>query len=124
MPNTVSLGRWCGDQRKRYGQGKVPPERIAKLEAIVFCWDIHGALWDKRYAELEAFKETHGHCCVPSSTDLGDWCVGVRRRRKEGRVSAERIAQLDALGFRWVPKHSRFAEPGSEGVECSDRVRC
>ena len=32
---------------------------------------------------------------------LGNWVGNKRRGKKEGKLSKERIAQLDALGFVW-----------------------
>jgi Helicase associated domain len=75
-----------------------------------------------------AYKEAHGHCNVPqSSGPLGTRCGNLRVSRKNGTLSPEKIAQLDALGFCWqfsVPKRteiedgifpSRFGEPRRGG---------
>jgi superfamily II DNA or RNA helicase len=60
--------------------------------------------WDKMYAELMAYKEAHGCCNVPrSSSSLGTWCSTQRMRRKEGYITSEQIARLDAIGFCWDP---------------------
>jgi hypothetical protein len=58
----------------------------------------------KKYAELVAFKETHGHCNVPwgiAGSSLGEWCGRQRKHYRQGTLSPKRFAQLDALGFRW-----------------------
>jgi hypothetical protein len=83
--------------RKTLGQ-----KRIRQLDALGFEWDpLHGR-WEKRFRELEAFKQQHGHCCVADkSTVLGRW-VGNLRRNKE-KLSRERIRRLEQLGFDWAP---------------------
>jgi hypothetical protein len=95
-----SLGSWCNSQRQR--RNSLSTEQIAQLDIINFCWGITAAAWDKKYAELVAYKEAHGHCNVPKeSGSLGRWCHNQRQRRNS--LSTERVAQLDALGFRWQP---------------------
>jgi hypothetical protein len=97
-----SLGSWCSAQRQRRKQGALTPERIAQLDAIDFCWDPYNELWDKRVAELVAYKEVNGDCTVSTENGiLGRWCIAVRANRNRGELSSERIAQLDALGVCW-----------------------
>jgi hypothetical protein len=59
---------------------------------------LQAAVWNKTYAELVAYKEAHGHWNVPqSSGPLGTRCGNLRVSRKNGTLSREKIAQLDAL---------------------------
>jgi hypothetical protein len=91
------LGSWCNQQR--YKKGQLSEERIARLEAIGFCWNPHDVAWEQKFAELVAYKKVHGHCNVPSRNPLGNWCQN--QRTKKGRLSQERIARLEAEGFSW-----------------------
>jgi hypothetical protein len=93
------LGSWCSVQR--CSKARLTSERIARLDALGFCWDIFGTAWDKNYAELVAYKEANGDCNPPPSTSLRNWCDNMRRHRKRGELSSEQITQLDALGFCW-----------------------
>jgi hypothetical protein len=97
------LGRWCTSVRQLYKQHKLTSERIAQLDALGFCWDAVAALWDKNVAELVTFKKVNGHCKVVNSGPFGRWCRNVRQYRKQGVLSEEKIAQLDAIGFLWDP---------------------
>jgi Helicase associated domain len=45
-------------------------EKIARLEAIGFQWDLSRSAWDKRYTELQTFKAAKGHCNVPRKYDV------------------------------------------------------
>jgi hypothetical protein len=55
------------------------------------------------YKELEAYHKKYGHANVPSALDnkLARW-VGSQRANKLVRLTAERIARLDKLDFRWA----------------------
>ena len=45
---------------------------------------------------------------TPTGGKLGKWCSHRRDERKAGRLSAERVAALDALGFVWDPLQQVF----------------
>jgi len=58
---------------------------------------------------LEEFVEQYGHARVAQAhvTEtgfrLGSWCGSRRQERRRGKLAAERVAALDALGFLWDP---------------------
>jgi hypothetical protein len=112
------LGSWCSGQRCSRRKGKLLPEREAALDTLGFVWDpprsrIDDAWWQVGFAALEAFVAEHGHARVPQAFRtadgyrLGQWCTRRRQERRNGRLSAERIAALDALGFVWDPSCGR-----------------
>jgi superfamily II DNA or RNA helicase len=105
VPNySGPLGTWVSELRKHRRKGKLSSERIAQLEALGFCWDPFAAVWNKKFAELVAYKEANGHCNVTTDNDsLSSWCVGLRQRYRTGRLGADKIAQLEGLGFCWTP---------------------
>jgi hypothetical protein len=101
-----TLANWVRAQRRLHQCGKLSFQRIERLTQLGFQWQIHGeAGWAKRLAEVTAFKARHGHCDIPQihppNIRLGRFVHHVRRLRKHGSLSTERIAQLDALGFTW-----------------------
>ncbi|NEB01882.1 DEAD/DEAH box helicase family protein [Streptomyces sp. SID13726] len=69
--------------------------------------------WWERYADAVAFHREHGHLRVPenhpgaSGRRLDSWLVTVRRQRRTGRVSQDRIDALDRLGMEWDPMDAR-----------------
>jgi hypothetical protein len=104
----VELGRWVKDQRTFKVKGKISQERIELLEEIGFQWKIkcHDDFWEKMCADLTAYKKANGHCNVSmSNTDniqLARWVDRNRRARKNGKISEEKIQQLNDLGFCWT----------------------
>jgi hypothetical protein len=106
----VELGRWVKDQRTFKVKGKISQERIELLEEIGFQWKIkcHDDFWEKMCADLSAYKKANGHCNVSmSNTDniqLARWVDRNRRARKNGKISEEKIQQLNDLGFCWTSR--------------------
>ena len=96
------LGQWVRVQRRQ--KDRISAERKARLDALGFIWDVLAQQWEVGFQHLAAFVREHGHCRVLATHvaadgyRLGQW-VKVQRRRKN-RMSAERKARLDALGFR------------------------
>lgn len=71
--------------------------------------------WGQRYRELVAYRDAHGHCCVPKAQGtLGRWVARQRELRKKKALSPDREAKLAALGFVWNTNDSawdaRFAQ--------------
>lgn len=114
-----SLGKWVNAQRQYYrirNEGKatsITAERIAKLEAIGFEWTLRSLTpWETRLEELKAYKEKHGHVLVPQKDKehrgLARWVdtqrqqARMKRDGKKSQMTDDRIAQLDAIGMKWV----------------------
>jgi hypothetical protein len=116
------LGKWVDKQRKEKKKYNADPttsqlmaERVEKLEALGFAWDLQAVAWEEKLAELADFKalSEHGHCSVPqryaANPQLGAW---VSRQRTEktkydadpatSTLTAERVDKLEALGFAWT----------------------
>ena len=63
--------------------------------------------FDDRMEDLKRFKETHDHANVSIREDksLYQFCASVRNARKTGKgtkLTDERIAAFDAMGFNWT----------------------
>jgi Helicase associated domain len=97
-----NLGSWVSTQR--YRKDLLPLNRKRRLDAIGFVWSWRDHLWEENFAALLKFKRREGHCCVPvfhseGKYKLGWWTSTQRRNRK--KMSAERRARLNKLGFVW-----------------------
>jgi len=114
-----AFGRWVRDQRFKYKKGKLSQERAAQLEGIRFAWVIRqhqtSVDWQTRFNTLVAYKEKNGNCNVPQKRDFGRWVHNQRQLYTKGKLSQERTAQLECIGFEWaveVQQHweERFTE--------------
>jgi len=116
IPDDKSLAQFCANARyarKNPGKGmQLTDERIAAFDAIDFNWNSQEYVtrsFDERIKDLEEYKMTHGHINVKIHEDnsLGQFCANVRYARKKvvkdgtRKLTEERIARLDALGFEW-----------------------
>jgi hypothetical protein len=101
------LGRWVSVQRIFYSKEKISPDRIARLNAIGFEWDLSAADWEKSLAKLIAFKAEHGDCRVPQrwkvDPKLASWVNLQRNIYNKRKLTTERITRLEAVGFEWNP---------------------
>eukprot|EP00581_Thalassiosira_minuscula_P032079 CAMPEP_0183767086 /NCGR_PEP_ID=MMETSP0739-20130205/11972_1 /TAXON_ID=385413 /ORGANISM="Thalassiosira miniscula, Strain CCMP1093" /LENGTH=388 /DNA_ID=CAMNT_0026005955 /DNA_START=130 /DNA_END=1296 /DNA_ORIENTATION=+ len=113
----VALYRFCNKIRSaRKNQGKpgcmrLDDERIAALDGIEFDWRLdckQSASFECRLAGLTAYKAKHGHINVKQNEDKGlfEFCNLIRCELRSSDTSlvelnADRIANLDALGFDW-----------------------
>ena len=104
------LGEWVQDQRKYGRSGLLHPDRRERLDAIGFTWRVGHKwcldLWEKRFAQLRAYRERFGHCRVPQhwkeDVPLGRWVETQRQFKRKGMLSPERMRRLDEIGFQWA----------------------
>jgi superfamily II DNA or RNA helicase len=99
------LGNWIGKQRAK--RDRLSSEQITKLDELAMVWDAMEEKWQRGMAASRAYRESKGHLVVPGSFvsddgfPLGKWISHRRAFRRNGILSAERIAELDALGMVW-----------------------
>lgn len=91
------------EQRRVYAEGRLPEERKRALEAVGFVWRIADTEWAAMYERLARSKDAAGHCRPLGDRRLQRWVSAQRLARREGRLTAERIAALDSLGIDWDP---------------------
>jgi hypothetical protein len=101
------LGLWVGHQRSNYSKGRLLTDRVSRLEAIGFEWDLLKADWERNFDALKAFHAEHGHCRVPrrykANNRLGIWVGTQRGLYTQKRLSSDRVTRLESLGFEWDP---------------------
>jgi len=106
------LSLWVVVQRRNQSNGTLPSDRFARLEAIGFEWDPQASVWEEFFAKLESFKAKHGHCRVfrhyKDDPKLGTWVSTQRVHFSKGKLTSNRIARLEAIGFEWDPLASEW----------------
>jgi hypothetical protein len=110
------LGNWVTSRRVEYRHGRLAPERIAELEAIMgWTWDPDAEDWADAMAALRAFAAREGHTRVPAQHiergfRLGAWVSNRRNRSRRTTIPPEQIAELEALpGWTWDPEGDDWA---------------
>ena len=117
LPSEKILGNWVNTQRTRMKKGIITKEQIDLLEKIAhWTWDPFADLWDSSLSALKAFAKREGHAKAPqrhieNGIDLGSFVNGRRTEYKKGKLSKERIKQLEALpGWSWTPKQDEWEQ--------------
>lgn len=119
----LRIGAWIRRMRKARdgrlkGTQQLTQEQIQRLDAIGMDWqDSFTQRWEYGYAKAKEYYAQHGDIDVPATYvtedgfPLGKWLKGhVQINDKTGRLSikvtAERKAKLNALGFKWDAEDS------------------
>jgi len=99
------LALWLQNQRARAKHGLLSTSRLRRLEEIGFSCNPFTATWEVMFASLVEYKKTYGHCKVPAkfheNPKLGRWVYSQRLRRRQAKLSRERIRRLNVIGFQW-----------------------
>jgi hypothetical protein len=119
IPEDNSLAQFCAQVRHAHNNPgkskskKLTIKNIARLDALGFNWMLKEYVtrsFNERIEDLEKSKRTHGHLSLKKHEDsiLYQFCADVRHSlnqvEKDGtrKLTVERIARLDALGFKWA----------------------
>ncbi|KAL3934734.1 MAG: hypothetical protein SGBAC_009608 [Bacillariaceae sp.] len=92
-PKDPVLARWVKRQRYQYKKmnnrnhtSTMTTRRFEELESVGFVWHSHASAWQEKLNELMAFKQSTGHCNVPSNfpanVALSTWVKCQRRQYK------------------------------------------
>lgn len=112
--NGVDLTVWLSRQRAAHQRGTLLPDRVAALNNLGIDWTPNPGIskpridqaWQTRLNDARQYHATHGHLRPPTPTTvngrrLDAWLSVQRARNRQGRLTPEQTAALDALGFHW-----------------------
>ena len=105
------LSHWVMKQRTRYNRGELEAKRIESLESVQgWSWDVHEDSWDAMHKLLVEFSSEFGHVKVPRNpknykgVGLATWVLSRRSNYNKGKLTQERISQLESVnGWAWKP---------------------
>ena len=103
--NGANIGIWCDNQRQAYKNNKLSNERILKLQAAAFDFDVRGSdeAWEQNFVAYKSYKKEFGkepaNKTIYAGINLGKWCSNQRSNYKNGRLSTKRIERLQVEGF-------------------------
>jgi hypothetical protein len=101
------LYKWCcklREERKK-NENRLTKERIQKLDSINFDWEIIDSSWLKKYNDLkkvvEKKKNVFDYSGIKKYRQLFSFVHNTRVANKAGKLSDEKINQLNKIGFIW-----------------------
>ena len=104
-PDNPRLAAWISWQRHVRKANRMEQDCIEQLDKLGFVWDHLEYRWEAQYSALAKFRKEYGHCRVSTLSEthaaLGNWVHTQRQRKKQDKLSAERIRRLNMLGFIW-----------------------
>lgn len=95
------LANWIHTQRAEHRA--MSDEHRGALNTIGFCWSPRDEKWERMRFKVAMHCATHG--TMPAQrTEIGSWANTQLRRKRNGRLEADRIARLEAIpGWQWSP---------------------
>jgi hypothetical protein len=113
VPNTCmyenfTLGTWVSTQRYAKIKNKLSSNKIKQLESLPqWSWDILEDRWNEGFLYLKKYIEEFNHSRIPVQLRyndylLGSWASDQRKRKKQNKLSPDRVKYLDSLsGWSW-----------------------
>lgn len=106
-PANPELGAWVRGQRRLITANKLSSDRLARLITLGFETDPLTVQWERKFHDLEQFKNKYGHCNVPgewkANPELSNWVSVQRSFKRKQKLDAEKIQKLTQIGFDWDP---------------------
>jgi|AntRauTorckE5430_2_1112549.scaffolds.fasta_scaffold02783_3 hypothetical protein len=103
--NNGSLGKWIDRQRTLFRSEKLKEDRYEKLVGVGFLFEdsrcaIENVKWNRRFMELEEYKDKNGHCnCPTKNGSLGSWISTQRTLFRSEKLKEDRYEKLVGIGF-------------------------
>lgn len=100
---------WLNTQRRCYRAGELTSKQILKLGSLRFDWTPFKTQWNTMYEYALTYVLEYGDLMVPvtyvtpSGKNLGKWLSHQRELYLNGKLSIERIHQLEKLDIIWSP---------------------
>ncbi len=121
-PDGFMLGRWVVSKRSDRRKGLLDETKAIDLEALPgWSWNPIDELFERGLACVRAYAEANGHTRVPMTYrtadgfKLGQWVFVRRQDYRTGKISAERVAALEAVdGWIWSALRGRPRLPGRD----------
>lgn len=104
------LGTWVQNRRRDHRGGKLPQERVNRLEQVPgWCWNALSVAWDSLYNRTLTFVKENGRLPSrhtlrhsPEERILGTWSHTQRGRYRDQKLPQKRIKNIEQIpGWSW-----------------------
>ena len=95
------LRGWIHSQRTAYRRGTLTKQRVSRLEAAGFVWNVIDEAWETSFEALRDWIQINGAESTPRPQSLKIWAATQRQNRRNGILSEKNIGNLDEIGFIW-----------------------
>lgn len=97
------LGKWISIQRRNK---KISDERKRKLNNIGMIWSPYELTWEEYYVLAKEYYRKNKNLLIPidyivKDKKLGLWINTQRRRKRENKLTEERINKLEKINMVW-----------------------
>jgi hypothetical protein len=113
-PDGIRLGEWIAARRYEGNKGRLSESRLNDLNALGMVWEPREEAWQKGLAATRQYRAEHGNISVPrgyvtqDGFALGSWINKRCAEKHRGKLSPDRVAQLEALpGWTWGASRSQ-----------------
>ena len=107
-----ALGKWVGNIRTAYKNGRLEQDKILRLQKLDMIWDAREHRWNKAFEEAKEYFAEHGDLQVPagyvteSGLHLGRWVANQvkaynGKKDKAAMLSGEQVRRLEGIGIVW-----------------------
>ncbi|MEP7170031.1 MAG: Helicase associated domain protein, partial [Bacteroidota bacterium] len=107
------LSKWIKTTRTAYKTQTIDPARKDKLDAMGFEWrvlDDSETVFEKRYAEMVAYKNKNGHLNANKKSPLGGYLQRMRYNFKNNKLPQYQVQKLNEIGFSFEIKESALVK--------------
>lgn len=114
----IQLGSWLGTQRRIYNGkaiGHLSADRIKKLNEIEMRWENRDDyIWERNLNLARDYVQAHGDLLVnhlyetEDGIRFGQWIHNTRQNYRSGKLSQEKIRQLEEIGMEWNVADARW----------------
>lgn len=110
------LGDFVLKVRKDYRNKTIDENLKSALDSMDFEWDVNAdAQWNSKYQQLKRFHTTHMHCDIGRAEVAKDtnlkplkrWISTQRTAYKDKKLTVDKEALLEAIGFSWEATRGR-----------------
>ena len=101
-----SMAAWVNNTRSKYKTGKLSARRIELMASWdSWVWSACTNRWRHRYNQVCVHVKQHKNIPSSSGSLAGSWCAKQRKRRRQRKLSQDRIDLLEQIpGWFWNAK--------------------